>query len=132
MTVNGKCHDCGKESAVATDGKILSRCQHCLYIQRQKTAKRRLGSKTKSTLRVCECGTKIYKIGALKCGVCTISDARAQAREARRTQRQKYCPVCSGLPWRRPLTGRCRCGKFFAAEQIEMPGDLVSNAGFCC
>lgn len=34
--------------------------------------------------------------------------------------KSKRCRKCEGLPWRRPVTGLCRCGKRYEAERFEM------------
>lgn len=39
----------------------------------------------------------------------------------------KLCTKCGNLPWRRPITGACKCGKTYAPEVVQPIEVLHSN-----
>jgi len=53
-----------------------------------------------------------------RCGLC-LGREHVTAFCPLKARSSRHCPVCVGLPHRRPRVGRCRCGERYAEEVVE-------------
>lgn len=48
-----------------------------------------------------------------------VLSPRARRRDYKRDRepyKGKHCHACEGMPWRRPVTGRCKCGGVYGQD----------------
>lgn len=82
----------------------------------------------------CECGevverrldlvrSVVARGGAPECNLCLI-------RSGFRAPSSRHCLKCEGLPHRRPLVGKCRCGERYAPEELPPIWTIADSRRF--